>query len=97
MKHGRESGHAREHLVRTLHLPLADDLHEAPRREARVEHRPATELARDALAAWLHARQLERAAGEIRQFAMAHPGSDLDIDPDLERAGLGHLLARASS
>lgn len=83
--------------MRTFHLPLPDDLHEALRREAAVDHRPATELARDALAGWLRTRQRERVAGEIRRFAMAQAGSDLDIDADLERAGVDHLLAGESS
>lgn len=83
--------------MRTFHLPLPDDLHEALRREATADHRPATELARDALAGWLRARQRERVAAEIRRFATAQAGSDLDLDANLERAGVDHLLAGESS
>ena len=83
--------------MRTFHLPLPDELHDALRREATADHRPATELARDALAGWLQTRQRERVAGEIRRFALAHAGSELDMDADLERAGVDHLLAGESS
>ena len=79
--------------MRTFHLPLPDDLHEALRREATADHRPATEIARDALAGWLQARQRERVAREIHRFALDHAGTDLDIDPELEQAGVEHLLA----
>ena len=81
--------------MRTFHLPLPDDLHEALRREATADHRPATELARDALAGWLQARQRERVADEIRRFALAQAGAAVDLDPDLEQAGIGYLLAGA--
>jgi plasmid stability protein len=80
-------------LMRTFHLPLPDDLHEALRREATADHRPATEVARDALAGWLQARQRERVAKEIHRFALDFAGTELDIDPVLEQAGVEHLLA----
>lgn len=83
--------------MRTFHLPLPDDLHEALRREATADHRPATEVARDALTGWLQARHRKRVADEIRRFALAEAGSDLDIDAELERAGVDHLLDGAAS
>lgn len=79
--------------MRTFHLPLPDDLHDALRREATADRRPATELARDALVGWLQARHRERVADEIRRFALAQAGSALDLDPDLEQAGIDHLRA----
>lgn len=79
--------------MRTFHLPLPDDLHDALRREATADRRPATELVRDALAGWLQARHRERVADDIHRFALAEAGSDFDLDPDLERAGVEHLLA----
>lgn len=79
--------------MRTFHLPLPDDVHEALRREAKADHRPATELARDALTGWLQARQRERVAKEIHRFALDFAGTELDIDPELEQAGVEHLLA----
>lgn len=82
--------------MRTFHLPLPDDLHEALRREAKADHRPATELVRDALAGWLEARRRERVAREIHRFALDHAGSELDVDPELEQAGVDHLLAEGA-
>jgi hypothetical protein len=80
--------------MRTFNLSLPDDLHEALRREATADHRPATELACDALTGCLQARQRERVAKEIQRFALDFSGKELDFDPDLEQAGVAHLLAR---
>ena len=82
--------------MRSFRLPLPDDVHEALRREATADQRPATELARDALTGWLQARQRERVAKEIRGFALDFAGTELDIDPEFEQAGVEHLVAGAS-
>ena len=81
--------------MRSFRLPLPDDVHEALRREATADHRPATELARDTLTGCLQASQRERVAKEIRRFALDFAGTELDIDPELEQAGVEHLIAGA--
>ena len=72
--------------MKKMHLPLPDDLHERLKREARLSERPATALAREAVAAWLERRERERFAEELRVYAERFGGSDLDLDPDFERA-----------
>ena len=79
-------------LLRLTSLP--DDLHDALRREATAERRPATELVREALTGWVAARQRARVAEDIRRFALAHGGSELDLA--LEQAGVDHLVVGVS-
>lgn len=82
--------------MRTFHLPLTDELHEALREQAMADQRPATELVREALVAWMEARRRQRLAAEIERFASAEAGGALDLDPELESAGLEHLLTEQS-
>ena len=82
--------------MRTFHLPLPEDLHEALRQEATAERRPATEVVRDALVRWLDERRRQRVSDEIERFAIAEAGRPLDLDADLEDASIRHLLAGES-
>lgn len=79
--------------MRTFHLPLPDPLHEALKRQAAAESRPATEIVREALVIWLEERRRERLADEIAAYARAEAGGILDHDEDLEAAGVELLLA----
>jgi len=45
-------------------------------------------LARTALSDWLKSRKRERRHAEIAAFAKEHAGTDLDLDRDLEAAGI---------
>jgi hypothetical protein len=74
-----------------FHLPLSPELHEMLRDEAERSGQPATTLAREALQSWLAQRRRERLHEEIAAWAAEHAGTDLDLDRDLERAGLDEL------
>jgi hypothetical protein len=74
--------------VRKMNLPLPAPVHAAVFREARRSGVPATRLVRDILSRWLSEQARTRQAEEIRRFAAAHGGSQLDLDPALEAAGL---------
>ena len=74
--------------VSNFHLPLSPELHEMLKEEAAVSGKPATTLAREALRSWLTLRQQQRLHEELAAWAAQHAGSDLDLDRDLERAGL---------
>lgn len=78
--------------MRTFHLPMSDELHDALRREAATQHRPATELVREALIGWMEARGRERESLEIERYAVEVAGTDGDLDPDLEEAAVEALL-----
>jgi len=71
-----------------FHVPLPPDLHEMLRDEAERSGMPATALAREALQSWLTQRRRQRLHEEIAAWAKDHAGTDLDLDKDLERAGL---------
>jgi hypothetical protein len=77
--------------VRKMNLPLPGPLHAALFREARRLGVPATRLAREILSSWLAERARAEEAEEMRQFARALAGSDLDLDTGLEAAGLETL------
>jgi plasmid stability protein len=76
-----------------FHLPLPDDLHENLKEEAARSGQPATSLAREALAGWLAQRKKQRLHEEIAAFTRAEAGTDLDLDEELEQAGIESLLA----
>jgi plasmid stability protein len=81
-----------EPIMRTFHLPLPEDLHDALRAEASEQRRPATEILRQALESWIAVRRRERLAAQILTYAEAMAGTALDLDSELEVAGVEHLL-----
>ncbi len=74
-----------------FHLPLPPELHDQLREEAEISGQPATTVAREALRTSLALRRKHRLHTEIAAFAAEHGGSDLDLDKDLEQAGLQAL------
>jgi predicted transcriptional regulator len=84
------------HTMSNFHLPLPPELHEMLRDEAERSGQPATTLAREALQSWLALRRKQRLHEEIAGWAAEHAGSDLDLDKDLERAGLEVIGAAPS-
>lgn len=71
-----------------FHLPLSPEIHEMLREEVASSGQPATTLAREALRDWLVKKKRQRLHEEIAAFAEAHAGTELDLDEDLERAGI---------
>jgi hypothetical protein len=76
-----------------FHLPIPSELHERLREEVEVSGRPATSLAREALQDWLRDRKKQRLHEEIATYAAANAGTNIDLDEDLEQAGLEALDA----
>ncbi|MGH9365753.1 MAG: hypothetical protein ACRD1B_10900 [Thermoanaerobaculia bacterium] len=75
-----------------FHVPLSGELYEELKSEAKRRGRPATAVARHAIAAWLRqARRLELHE-EISAYARRRAGSVADLDPDLEVAGIDALV-----
>jgi len=73
---------------RNFHVPLPDEIYRALRAEAEFLQQPATLLARLAIEAWLEQRRAAALHAEIAAYAARHAGTDLDLDPELEAAGL---------
>src|ERR1035441_10540636 len=77
--------------ARNFHLPLPEQTYSHLRAEAERLQAPATALAREAIDLWLR-QQLRKARHDgIAAYAAEVAGTDLDLDPDLEAAGIEHL------
>lgn len=79
-----------------FHLPLPPEIHQMLREEAERSGQPATAVAREALQSWLTERRKQRRYQEIAGWASEHAGTDLDLDSDLEEAGLEALDTESS-
>ena len=77
---------------RNLHVPLSEALHHRLRSAATRSGRPATALAREAIEAWVEEREREAVHEAIAAYASEMAGTSADLDEDLERAGIEHLL-----
>jgi len=77
-----------ESIMHTIHIPMPDHLHQALKAEASLTRRPASEIIREALVCWLESVRKRRVADQIRLFAEEVGGSSLDLDQDMERAGI---------
>jgi predicted DNA-binding protein len=71
-----------------FHLPLPSELYRELRAEAARLGQPATLLARQAIEAWMEQRRAAALHAEIAAYAAEHGGTDVDLDPQLEAAGL---------
>jgi predicted transcriptional regulator len=78
--------------MRNLHVPLAEALYRRLREEAERSRRPATDLAREAIAAWLAEQERLLTHQSIAAYAQETAGSADDLDTELEAAGVEHLL-----
>jgi predicted DNA-binding protein len=79
--------------TRNLHVPLSEPLHDRLRAEAARSGRPATTLAREAIEAWIEERERHAVHDAIVEYAGEMAGSPADLDEDLERASVEHLVA----
>jgi hypothetical protein len=57
------------------------------------QRRPATALAREALECWIKEREREAVQAELAVYVSACAGTDADLDPALEAAGVEAILA----
>jgi hypothetical protein len=74
-----------------FNLPLTPELHDQLCEEAERSGKPATVIALEALRAVLGQQKKHQLHAEIKAFASEHAGSDIDLDEDLERAGIEAL------
>jgi len=90
--HGRRNAMSTRASI-NFHLPLTPELHEQLREEAEHSGQPATTVAREALRTSLAESRRQRLYVQIAAFASEYGGSDLDLDEDLEGAGIEALRA----
>jgi hypothetical protein len=78
--------------MRNFHLPLPEETYSRLRTESERTKVPATTLAREALEWWLR-EQLRKVRQEaIAAYAEEMAGTRLDLDPELEKAGIELLM-----
>jgi predicted DNA-binding protein len=78
--------------MRNLHVPLPDPTYQRLRLEAQRSHRPATDIAREAIDRWLAEQHRISVHKAIAEYAMEVAGSEDDLDEPLEAAGIESLL-----
>ena len=80
--------------MKNFHVPLPERTYETLRAEADLVQVPATILAREAIDWWLRERRRKARHDAIAAYAAEMAGTDLDLDLDLEAAGIEHLASR---
>ena len=74
--------------MKNFHLPLSADLYAGLREAAARAGAPATDVAREAIQAWLNEDRRRQQRTELANFVEANAGSAWDSDPQWEAAGL---------
>ena len=83
---------ARNKDMKNFHLPLPEEIYSHLKAEAARAQVPATILAREAIDSWLR-QQLRKARHDaIADYAASMAGTNIDLDSDLETAGIEHLV-----
>jgi predicted transcriptional regulator len=83
--------------MKNLRVRLPEETHRLLRVTAERTKAPATALAREAIEAWLRQEERRRAQHDaIAAYAETMAGTALDLDADLERAGIEHLTEMKS-
>jgi predicted transcriptional regulator len=87
--------HGRRHdilkVMKNFHLPLPEDAYNRLRSAAEQSQMPATVLAREAIESWLRQRARKSRHDAIAAYAAEVAGTALDLDRELESAGVDHL------
>ncbi|HEV1285400.1 MAG TPA: hypothetical protein VNU44_08820 [Bryobacteraceae bacterium] len=78
--------------MKNFHLPLPEPTYTLLRAEAERAQVPATTLAREAIDSWLKSQARNARHEAIAAYAAEMAGTDLDLDRDLELAGIEHLV-----
>ena len=77
--------------TRNFHVPLPEQLYVRLRTVAQRQHRPATQLAKQAVEYWIEEQEKIALHEEIARYAAHTAGSDDDLDERLEAEGLALL------
>jgi predicted transcriptional regulator len=80
--------------TKNLHVPLSAKLYRELRRAAEVQGRPATQVAREAIALWLGGQRRRAIEDELRAYVAAAAGTSDDLDSALVAASAEHLSKR---
>ena len=75
-----------------MHVPLSTDIHTRLKAEAKRSGRPATVLVREAIETWLVEQEKAALHHAIAHYAQAVAGTTDDLDAEVEKAAVEHLL-----
>ena len=74
-----------------FHLPLPEPIYKRLKSVAKRQHKPATQLVKQALEQWLDEQERLTLHEEIASYAASMAGTADDLDESLETASLEHL------
>ncbi len=83
--------------MKNFHLPLPEQIYIRLRAEAERTQVPATTLAREAVDGWLRQQSRKARQDAIAAYAKEMAGTSLDLDNELESAGIEHLMKTAKT
>ena len=83
--------------MKNFHVPLPDETYDRLRIAAERSKVPATNLAREAIEFWLRQQSRKARHNEIAAFAAEAAGTSLDLDDELEAAGIEHLVTTSKA
>jgi predicted DNA-binding protein len=75
-----------------FHVPLPTVVYNRLKSEAQRQHKPATQLVKQAVEYWLEEQERLALHEEIARYAAAAAGTGDDLDVQLEAAGVESLL-----
>lgn len=74
--------------MKNLHIPISESVHAVLMAHAKATGESATSLARGAIEHLAKEIEREQIRAEIAAFAAEYAGTEWDLDPELEAAGL---------
>lgn len=77
--------------MKNFHVPLPDETYDRIRVAAGRSEVPATVLAREAIDHWVRQQPRKARHDAIAAYAAETAGTSLDLDTDLEAAGIEYL------
>jgi hypothetical protein len=83
--------------MKNFHLPLPEETYAQLRAESDRAQVPATALAREAIDCWLRQQLRKERHDGIAAFAAEMADTDLDLDSELETAGIEHLMKKGKT
>ncbi|MGH9755079.1 MAG: hypothetical protein ACREA2_20060 [Blastocatellia bacterium] len=81
--------------LRSVHVPLPDNIYFELSAEADRINQPPALLARIAIEEWLEQRRAAALREEIAAYATRYAGTPFDLDEDFEAAGIENLSEEA--
>ncbi len=80
-------------MASSLDILVTPELQSLLTEEVEITGHPAAEVVTDAALSWLRSqRKRRRIDEEVRAYAVAHAGTQSDLDVELEEAGIECLL-----